>query len=181
MRRLAVQAATRVRFHQNGIAANMLASRQRSNHMRVLRADILVMKLSNELLSIFDVATRPEDLLLWFQGEHIRQRRKHEANAIIEGIPRALTSIKYFGQRIVAGRGNEYTAVGEHKLGCLLLVGIKFVISKNAHSNKDEAWVTTAHFIREAELRRLLRKGAVHPRHRNFSETRSVEGRLKDA
>ena len=162
MRSVAVHNAIHIRQqHHNVVAANMQAARQRQNHMRILRADILVMQLSVHLLSALGVISGAPHMLLQRQGEHIRTRRKHEAQAIIEAIPRALVQLKYCGRRNAASE--VHMAVRQHSVGRYLLVGIKFVPSGRARTQQDEAWITTAHFLRGAELRRLLRNGRLHP------------------
>ena len=169
MRPVAVHAA--IHFHQqhhNVIAANMQAARQRQNHMLVLRADLQVMKLSADLLSALSVTSSAEHLMFSVQGLHIREKRKHEAQAIIAAIPRALEELNYCGLR--DAEKQIHTAVGHHGLGGYLLVGIKFIPASRARSKRDEAWVTTAYFLGSSELRRLLRREKLNPIHRTLPQ-----------
>jgi hypothetical protein len=74
--------------------------------------------------------------MLAMQGQHLRDRRKHEALEVIAAIPHALSRITHLGRRPCGG--HVYSLVGEVASGRLLLVGIKFVWSPNARSGEDE-------------------------------------------
>ena len=125
-RHTAVHAAARAHYQQSAFIASMHVLRQNSRNVAALFADILVMKLTPELLSTLGVATQAENLLISAQGDHLRRRRKHEALAIIEAIPRALTRMTYHGLR--DNSTQTHTVVGEHKLGGLLAIKFKIAI-----------------------------------------------------
>jgi hypothetical protein len=131
------------------------------SYVAALCADLVVLKLYSQFLSIFGVITEACDIRLRNQGRHIHIRRTREAHLIIEAIPQALTHVKYVGRRYPDK--HIYTAVGKSESRYLLLVGIEFVRAESAPSGKDEAWVTTAYFLKEPELRRQLRKQVLRP------------------
>lgn len=158
---VAAHAAMFVHRQNSMIAAQNAARLRASNAALVPRANLVVATLAPDLLRLLGVDTHAEKLMLKTQGEHIRSRREHQAVALITAIPNALIDVKYYGRRI--GGENVYSVVGEAGLGKLVLVGIKFVPARRARSGSDEAWVTTVHFLREKELRRLLRDGRVQP------------------
>lgn len=162
MHSIAVRTALRVhQQHHMVAAANMRATQLRQQQLRHLQAHVQVGKLSVELLSTLGVSSKANWLLLSVQGQHIRERRKHEAQVIVMTIPAALDQLKYHGRR--KGVGNVHTVVGRSGLGRYLLVGIKFVPARRARSSQDEAWVTTAYFVRQKELKRQLKNGELRP------------------
>jgi hypothetical protein len=156
----AAYAAVFAHFQRDDSAANLNADRQRGG-IAALRADIVVMTLTEHFQAILGVTTSADNLVLPVQGQHIRTSRGREAHVIIDAIPQALARIKYLGQR--QPDNIERMAVGEYKLGRLLLVGVRFLPAERARSKRDEAVVTTAYFLRNSELRRLLRRGQLRP------------------
>ena len=162
MASVAVHTAVRVHHqHFSTISANLLSARLRQSHSFTLHAHLQVSNLTLELLSALGVTTAAQHLLLSVQGEHIRKRRKSEAQAIIAAIPHALEHLRFIGRR--SAEKEVHIVVGQRRVGRTLLVGIKFVPANRARSDRDEAWVTTAYFVRDAEVRRLLRNGQLRP------------------
>lgn len=156
------QAAQRVsilahHFHPAYSVQTQLA-RTRAHYVAVFHANILVLELTPEFLAALGASSTAKHLLLSAQGAHIRThpQHKHEAQEIIQTLPVALKHLRYVGR-------HDHVAVGESSMGRLLYVPIKFVPALRARTGQDEAWVGTAYFIRDADIRRLLQRRKLRP------------------
>lgn len=130
------------------------ASRRRS-YFSALHASISVMKITEDFLSVLNVSTNAVDLLIPYQGQHIKVRRRSESTKIIDAIPQALTHIKYVGRRGSPSPKGERTVVGAYEIGHMVKTCMLF--------ESERAVVTTAYFLRGRELRRLLRRKEIQP------------------
>lgn len=122
---------------------------------------LLVAKISAALLGVIDVATGAEDLLFAAQGDHIRQKSKRDAEAVLKALPEALGNVKYVGR--TPGKPNWRHVVGSAAVGKLVFVALKFLPAEKSYTGKDEAWITTAYFIGEREVRRRLGRNKIFP------------------
>jgi len=120
---------------------------------------VIVSEITKELLAVSGVCTDAKHIVFEKQCFHVYDRRRHEARAIIRGIPEALKNIRYYNAR---SKPAEHTFVGklEQKY---LLVGVKFVPSYRSSSGEDEAWITTAYFLNKKKLRTKLNKNRLRP------------------
>jgi hypothetical protein len=134
------------------------ASSQQYYNLALYRSPIVVMKLTRAFLASLKITSRATHLLNPFQGEHIWQRHKNEANAIHAAMPMALNNLRYIGRRFLSRR-IEVTAVGECAGGRLLLVGFKFVPARRASTKGDEALVKTAYFVDDNRIAALVKQG----------------------
>jgi hypothetical protein len=116
-----------------------------------------VSKINAALLSLLEVSSHAKDLLLAGHGDHIRRRRRESAPEIIRGIPAALVHVTHVGYRC-SERGVRHVVVGRSDIGKKLLVVLEFRPAESAPTGKDEAWVVTAYYVDDKELRRSLGK-----------------------
>ncbi len=139
---------------------NLLIQRAYSGWDPAFVAHVVVAQLSDELAALLGVSTLAKQILAPLQGKHIREQRPAEAQAIIASIRDALSHITYYGSRQDLP---EHTLVGELHNNRRLLVGIKFIPAIRASSNKDEALITTAHYLSQAKLQQKLDNGQLFP------------------
>ena len=94
-------------------------------------------------------------LVAYNTREHIAQKRRAELSSLEHALEGVLTRVKYCtGKR--RHNAQERTIVATYTPEKWLVVGLKFV-------GKDEAWVQTAYFIYDKELRREIAKGTLRP------------------
>jgi hypothetical protein len=132
----------------------------------LLQSDLVAFGLTSSFLSLLGVSTQAVDVRFSVQAEHLWRRREREARSIIDAIPEAMARVKYIGGRDTSQR-TERIALGECSGNRLLCCIIKFVPAQHAKSGTDEAWMSTAYFVRQAELRRLLRRKGIRPSFKN--------------
>ena len=136
----------------------------RQSYVAALRADVIVRRMDTQLASLLRVTTHAEHLRMELQAEHLHVRRPREAHLILAAMNDSLSNIEY-----VSTQGpctTRRTAVGRCMDGRLLLIGLKFLGAHLAKSGSDEAWVLTAYYLRENDLRRKLNSGVLRPRDR---------------
>jgi hypothetical protein len=133
-----------------------------SRNIAALQSDLVAFKLTGEMVSLLGISTLAVDVLISVQAEHLWRRREREAREIIEAIPKAVSRIQYIGGRDANARVIR-TIVGAASNHSLLRCIVKFVPAQSARSGTDEAWLLTAYFLGQTELRRLLRRKDVRP------------------
>ena len=133
----------------------------RARYIAPIHGHFLVVKVTDSLLALLDISSQAEDLLLRAYGAHIQVRRARRSAEIIRAIPEALRQIKYVGRKL--GERELRHVVGISDIGKMLFVGLEFVPSARAPSHRDEAWVTTAHYVDLKEIRRCLRRNLLRP------------------
>ena len=134
----------------------------RQAYVAALRADMIVRRLDSNLLRLLNVATRALDLRMELQAEHLHRRRPRQAHSLLAALPEVLDNIRYLGTQSRCNR--QRTAVGMCTAERLVLVGLKFFPAHLSRSGDDEAWVTTAYFLGQSELRRQVSNGTLRPR-----------------
>jgi hypothetical protein len=133
-----------------------------SRNVALLHSDLVAFGLTAGFLRLLEVSSDAVDVRLAVQAEHLWRRREREARSIIGAVPEAMARIKYVGRREAIGRVVR-TAVGECSDHRLLRCVVKFVPAESSRSGKDEAWLVTAYFLGQRELRRLLRRQEIRP------------------
>ena len=117
------------------------------------------MKITTAFLSVLGVSSLAEDLVFPGQGDHIRQKRPLDAEAILKVLPDALHKVKYVVRP--PGKPHLRQVIANVNMGKNIFVAIKFLSGSGAR--KDEAIVTTAYFVRPREVDRLKRRGRLRP------------------
>lgn len=117
------------------------------------------MKITTAFLSVLGVSSLAEDLVFPGQGDHIRQRRPLDAEAILKVLPEALHKVKYVVR--TPGKPHLRQVIANINMGKNVFVALKFLPASGAR--KDEAIVTTAYFVRPREVGRLKRRGKLRP------------------
>jgi hypothetical protein len=147
------QAEAQLRWWNTAVAVNYDFRRKQ---VGALRADFFVMNLTPQFLVAIGATTDAKALYAAAQAHHIRVRRPRDSQQIIMQMATALGRLKYVGERKTVAQ-IQYNAVGECSNGRLLLVGMIFV--KKPGCSGEVGKVTTAFFIRNQELRRMLNRG----------------------
>lgn len=124
-----------------------------------IHGHLLVTKITPAFLRDLGVSSLAEDLVFPGQGDHIRQRRQRDAEAILRILPEALHKIKYVG--CTPGKPHLRQVIANVPIGKNVFVALKFLQASGAR--KDEAIVTTAYFVRPREVRRLMQRGRLRP------------------
>ena len=132
---------------------------QRQHSVAAILGNFSVLKLTPDFLSTIEVTTTAIDLVFKEQGQHIRKNHEDMVPAGFEEIPFAMSRIEYKGGSVDKTHNNVLrTAVGRSQDGRWLVLGMKFKPAEYAPSRQDEAWGTTAHFVGESDLPRMIKR-----------------------